>query len=284
MDALLPPIGGHVSTAGGVDKAIDRAEAFGFDGLQLFTQSPRAWKATEHPEEKVARFRERRVVAGITYVACHALYLINLATPDKDLCTRSQAALEASVSAADSIGADAIVLHIGSHLGAGFEPGLVRCVAPLRAALDACSEGLYLLVESSAGAGGTMGRSIAELARVVEALDGHPRLGVCLDSCHLYASGVDVGDEETVAELVSELKRTVGLERLRCLHVNDSATTLGSNRDRHANIGDGEIGARLAAFVNHPSLRTLPALLETPGADKNGPDASEAAKLRALYR
>jgi len=138
-------------------------------------------------------------------------------------------------------------------------------------------------MENSAGAGGTIGRSLEELATLVDALDGHPRLGLCLDSCHLYVSGVDVTDPAVVDGLVRELEGHVGLDRLRALHVNDAAAPLGSNRDRHANILEGELGERLGAFLAHPRLQHLPAYLEVPGKDKKGPDAAEIAKLRDLH-
>jgi deoxyribonuclease-4 len=282
----LPPIGGHVSAVGGLAKAVDRAQVEGFDALQLFTQSPRAWKATAHPEEAVTAFKTSRKAAGIRYVACHALYLINLASADADLCQKSAAALVATVAAAVAIDADAVVLHVGSHGGDGFPVGLERCLAPLRRALDACHGPTQLLLESSAGAGGTIGRTVAELTEIIGRLEGHSnygKVGICLDSCHLYASGIDVSAPAAVAALVTELERGVGLERVRLLHVNDSQGALGSNRDRHANILEGLIGADLRHFVSHPDLRQLPALLETPGVNKKGPNRHEGEKLRALY-
>jgi deoxyribonuclease IV len=138
-------------------------------------------------------------------------------------------------------------------------------------------------MENAAGTGATMGRSLEELAAIYHALDGHERLGVCLDSCHLFASGYDVTKPAALDELLEQLDREIGLDRLRCLHVNDSKTPLGSNRDRHDNIGDGLIGDKLSVFLGHPQLQGLPALLEVPGTDGHGPDAEQMAKLRKLH-
>ena len=153
----------------------------------------------------------------------------------------------------------------------------------MRKVLDRCSETTWLLMENTAGAGGTIGRSVEELAALVERADGHPRLGVCLDSCHLYASGYDVTDPGFVDALVSQLDATVGLDRLRALHVNDSATPLGSNSDRHANILEGELGEGLGAFLAHPAFQHLATYLEVPGTARSGPNADEIRKLRELH-
>ena len=271
-----------MSSAGGIDTAIDRIEAVGGDCVQVFTQSPRMWKPTAHKPETIERFKARRAEAGIGGVVCHALYLCNLAAPDPVIYAKSIAAMTATVDAATAIEADAVIFHVGSHLGAGFEATLDRVVAALRQVLEGCGGETWLLMENSAGPGGTIGRSLAELATLVGALDRHPRLGICLDSCHLYASGHDVTDPSAVASLVAEVDETIGLDRLRALHVNDSATPLGSNRDRHANILEGEIGEGMGAFLAHPAFQSLSAYLEVPG-DCSGPDANELRKVRELH-
>jgi deoxyribonuclease-4 len=275
--------GAHLSAAGGIDKAIDRAEAIGADCVQVFTQSPRMWRPTAHSPESVARFRERRGEAGIGGVVCHALYLCNLAAPDRAINRKSVAAMVATVDTACAIGADAVIFHVGSHLGAGLDAALKRVVRALRRILERCEGDTWLAIENTAGAGATIGRSIPELARLVDALDRHPRLGICLDSCHLYASGFDVTDPAVVDAVVDEVETTIGLERLRALHVNDSAAPLGSNRDRHADVLEGELGEGLGAFLAHPAFQGLAAYLETPGPDGHGPDAAELEKLRALH-
>jgi deoxyribonuclease-4 len=273
--------GAHCS--GGIKGALERAIGIGADAVQLFAQSPRAWRFPEHAEEDLARFRDRRAEAGLGSVLVHALYLCNLATQDEVIYGKSVDTMRATMDAACAIEADGVVFHVGSHLGAGFEAGLERALPALRDVLERCSNTTWLLLENSAGAGGTIGRSIDELATIVDALDRHPRLGICLDSCHLYVSGVDVGDPETVAATLDEVEQRIGLERLRALHVNDAAAPLGSNRDRHANVLQGELGETLGAFLAHPAVQGLPAIMETPGPDDHGPDAAEVEKLHDLH-
>jgi deoxyribonuclease-4 len=191
--------------------------------------------------------------------------------------------MRSTVDAARAIEADAVIFHVGSHLGAGFEVGLERTSAALAQILERCDGDTWLLMENSAGAGGTIGRSLEELCRLLERLESHPRLGICLDSCHLYASGYDVTDPKAVDALVRDLDARVGLDRLRALHVNDSAAPLGSNRDRHANIGEGLMGEGLGAFLAHPAFQHLGAYLEVPGAAGSGPNEDEIRKLRELH-
>jgi deoxyribonuclease-4 len=272
--------GGHMSSAGGIFTAIDRIEAIGGDCVQVFTQSPRMWKPTAHKPEAIERFKARRAEAGIGGVVCHALYLVNLASAE--FREKSVTALRATLETAGAIEADAVIFHVGSHLGAGFDSSLDQVVAALGEVLDGYDGDPWLAMENSAGPGGTIGRSIGELAVLVDALDRHPRLGICLDSCHLFASGYDVRDPAAVDELVAEVDDSIGLDRLRALHVNDSATALGSNRDRHANILEGEIGEGLGAFLAHPAFQQLGAYMEVPGTG-DGPDENELAKIRALH-
>jgi deoxyribonuclease-4 len=274
-------IGGHVSSAGGIHTAIDRIEAIGGDAVQLFTQSPRTWRPTAHDPANLERFRVRRAEAGVGYVLCHALYLINLASPDSELYERSVAALSTTVEVARAIDGD-VVLHVGSHQGAGLASALPRVTAALEQALERATDVTSILLENSAGAGGTIGRSLDELATIVDRLGRPAQLGLCLDTCHLWVSGVDVTDPPRVDALLAEVDARIGLGRLRALHVNDASTPLGSNRDRHANIGEGLIGDGLAPLLRHPLLQDVPALLETPGPDGHGPDAAEIRKLREL--
>jgi deoxyribonuclease IV len=276
-------IGAHVSTSGGIHTAIDRIEEIGGEAVQIFTQSPRMWRPTNHDPANIERFKERRQEAGVGAVVCHAIYLVNLASPKEDFYEKSVAALSNTVDVACSIEADGVIFHVGSHQGAGFEAGLERVVPALAQALERCSETTWLLMENSAGAGGTIGRSIDELAALYEALDRHPRLGVCLDSCHLWVSGYDVTDRVALDALLDDLDTRIGLDRLRALHVNDAQAPLGSNRDRHANIGEGLLGEKLGVFVGHPKLQGLPAVLEVPGPENRGPDAGELQKLRELH-
>jgi len=274
-------LGGHCS--GGIKKALENAHAFGMDSVQLFAQSPRTWRFPDHDPADLEAFRARREELGIGAVAIHAVYLLNLASTKADFYEKSVDTLSKTVDAACAIGAEAVVFHVGSHQGAGFDVGLERVVPALAQALDRCDDTTWLCMENTAGAGDTIGRSLEELAALYEALDHHPRLGVCLDSCHLFASGYDVTDPDALDEVVTQLDALIGLDRLRVLHVNDSKTPLGSNRDRHDNIGDGLMGNKLAVFLGHPKLQGLPALLEVPGADGHGPDLEQMTKLRKLY-
>jgi len=275
--------GAHVSASGGIDTAIDRVEKIGGECVQVFTQSPRMWRPTNHKPEAVARFRERRSEAGVVGVVCHALYLVNLAAPDDEIHRKSIDTLGYTLDAAEAIGAGAVIFHVGSHLGAGFDAGLDRTVDALEQVLDRPDGGVWLCMENSAGAGGTIGRSLGELQTLFDRLDGHPRLGICLDTCHLFASGYDVTDPAVVDQVVAEIDGGMGLDRLRALHVNDSATPLGSNRDRHANILEGEIGEGLGVFLAHPAFQDLDAYLEVPGVNRSGVTAEELEKARAVH-
>jgi deoxyribonuclease IV len=252
------------------------------DAVQLFVQSPRTWRFPDHDPKDLERFRERREELGIPALV-HSLYLVNLAAPDDEIYRKSVETMRSTMTAACAIDADAVVFHVGSHLGAGFEAGLDRAVPALAQVLECCSERTWLLMENSAGAGGTIGRSVDELAVLFDRLDGHERLGICLDSCHLYVSGVDVTDEEAWDACLREVDERIGLDRLRMLHANDAKAPLGSNRDRHDNIGDGLMGEGIGVFVAHPRVQELPVVLEVPGADGHGPNAEEIQKLRDIH-
>jgi deoxyribonuclease-4 len=272
-----------MSSSGGIFSAIDRIEAIGGDCVQVFTQSPRMWRPTNHTDEAIEKFKERRKEAGIGGVVVHALYLVNLAAPNDEIYEKSIATMRTTMDVSNRIEADAVIFHVGSHLGAGFEVGLDRTAQALEQILERADGDTWLCMENSAGAGATIGRSVEELETLVARLDGHPRLGLCLDSCHLYASGYDVTDRTALDELVSQIDASVGLDRVRALHINDSAMPLGSNRDRHADIGEGLMGEGLGVFLAHPAFQKLSAYLETPGPDKHGPDANEIQKLRDLH-
>ncbi len=272
--------GAHVSAAGGISKTIDRIEEIGGTAVQLFTQSPRMWRPTAHSPEEIARFRARRREARVRSVSCHALYLVNLASRDETIRANSLAALRATLETADAIGAEAVVFHVGSHLGYGFDEA-VDLVAPVpRELLELTADDLWLCLENTAGAGGTIGRSTAELEAIFDAAGGHPRLGICIDSCHWWASGVDVSDPAALAAALEDLDARIGLDRVRVLHVNDSQTPLGSNRDRHDRVGDGVIGSGLATFLGHPAFAGLPAITET--WEDRGRETEDLDRLRAL--
>jgi deoxyribonuclease IV len=272
--------GAHCS--GGIKKALDKAEAMNADAVQLFVQSPRTWRFPDHDPKDLERFRERREQLGLPAIV-HSLYLVNLAAPDDEIYRKSVETMRSTMDTACAIDADAVVFHVGSHLGAGFEAGLERAVPALAQVLERSNERTWLLMENSAGAGGTIGRSIDELGVLFDALGRHERLGLCLDSCHLYVSGVDVTDEDTWDGLLGEVDDRIGLDRLRVLHANDAKAPLGSNRDRHDNIGDGLMGEGIGVFLAHPRVQELPVVLEVPGADGHGPNAEEIQKLRDIH-
>ncbi|MGH3018285.1 MAG: deoxyribonuclease IV [Gaiellaceae bacterium] len=273
-------IGGHCG--GGIKGSIDRAVEIGADALQLFLQPNRAWRFPDHDPADLASFCERREEAGIGAVFAHALYLLNLASENPDFYEKSVTALRRSAETASAIAAEGVCFHTGSHLGAGLEGSLDRIAAALEPALEACYGPTWLLVENTAGGGGTIGRSVDELATIVDRLGRHPHLGLCLDSCHLYASGYDITDRDELDRLLEEVDAKIGLDRLRLLHINDSKAPLGSNRDRHDGVLAGLMGERLGVFVSHPQLQGLPAVIET-GAANRSPDGSDITALRELH-
>ena len=279
--------GAHVSAAGGISKAIDRIEEIGGNAVQVFTQSPQMWKPTAHAPDELKRFRTRRRQARVRHVACHALYLVNLASRDSEVRSKSFDALVTTMETAREIRADAVVFHVGSHLGYGFDDAVKTVTPALQELLALTTDTLWLCLENAAGAGGTIGRSVVELAAICDALDGHERLGICLDSCHWWASGVDVTDPPALDAALEDLDARIGLERLRLLHVNDAKTPLGSNRDRHEVVADGLLGGGLATFLGHPAFGALPALLETwpdGGLSKTDIDLLRTLRRRGLQR
>jgi deoxyribonuclease-4 len=273
--------GAHVSVAGGLANAIPRGVDRGCDAIQVFTQSSRQWRPTNHDPQMLAQFGPLAAEAGIAYTSCHAVYFINLASLDDEIYAKSLEALTSTVAVAAQIGAD-VCFHVGSHRGNGLAATMPRIQAGLEAAFAVLGPDSWLLLENSAGAGDTIGRDIGELAAVIGAA-GHPRLGLCIDTCHLYVSGIDVREPDAVDGLLDDIDDQVGIERLRALHINDAAAPLGSNRDRHANMLEGELGERMGVFLSHPALQGLPAILETPGPEGKGSDRGEVDRLKRLH-
>ncbi len=269
-------IGAHVSPAGGLARAVERGVERGCQAIQIFNQSPRMWRPTAYGEDDFAEFRAAIDESPIEAVLIHAVYLLNCASEDPDIRGKSLASLTQSLRVGAGIGAVGVVLHAGSakkgHVGVAIE----RAGAVIKEALSE-SERCTLHLEDTAGAGGTLGRSFAELAELMSAAGGSRRLRVCLDSCHLLASGYDIRTMDGLRETVDEFDRIVGLGRLGSLHLNDSAVPLGSNRDRHAVLGDGELGAKgCARFISEPRFEPLPCVLET-GLDGGAPSAKDVA-------
>jgi deoxyribonuclease IV len=277
-------VGAHVSTAGGLVQAHERAVERGCEAMQVFNQSPRAWRPTRWKPDDVARFLELQKDGPIKSVVIHAVYLINPATKDRGMRKKSADSLIHALRMGDEIRADGVVLHPGSTVGEPHDEALPRVGEMLRHAL-AESEDCRLLLENTAGAGNTLGRTFEELREVVDLAGGDKRIGVCLDSCHMYASGFDITTADKLSEVVDRYAKLVGMRRLKCLHVNDSMTKLGSNRDRHAIPGDGEIGARgCAAFLSEPRFEKLPAFFEGPGTSGHAPDKVDVDRMKELRR
>jgi deoxyribonuclease IV len=276
--------GAHVKSSGGVWKAIEEGERLGCEAIQIFAGSPRTWKVQTYRDADAARFRTERAASAIRFVVIHTIYLINLATSRPDFYDKSVASLVGAVTAAEQLGCEAIVTHVGSHGGDGFEAGLARVRTALSAALEEVGDSnVRILLENTAGAGGTMGVSFDELGAMIASVEGDPRVGICLDTAHLFEAGYDLRTSAGVDTALEALDSACGLERLVMLHLNDSKTPLGSNRDRHENIGDGELGREaFAALVRHPALAALPGIIEVPGLDGEGPDRHNMDLLRAL--
>src|SRR5215207_2277218 len=278
---LEPPvpmlIGVHVSPAGGPAKAVARGVERGARSIQIFNQNPRQWKPREYSDEEVADFRSAMAGSDVDALLIHAVYLLNPASEEADFRDKTLASLTTSLRAGAALGASAVVLHPGSALKGGVDTALDRAGKVIAEAL-AESEDCPLHLENTAGAGGTLGRSFEELTRLLGVAGGHERLSVCLDSCHLLASGYDIRSADGLAAVLDEFDDIVGLRRLGSLHVNDSATPLGSNRDRHINLGDGELGRTgCAAFLSEPRFDGLPCVLEGPGAKGKGVDRDDMA-------
>jgi deoxyribonuclease-4 len=285
------PIGAHVRAGGGLVPALERGANIGAEVVQIFTQSPRTWKPAQYAPEVLDAYRAAASThPSVTATYCHATYLINLATPDPELAAKSAACLEANLVTAQGIGAEGLVLHIGSHRGSGFDQAVPQVAAALLGALDAVGSHhgdhrghvCPILLENAAGAGDTVGRSFEELAQVIAAAGGDDRLGICVDTQHLWASGVPFGTVEEADGVIAAIGATVGLSRLRCLHLNDSKVPFGANRDRHENLGEGTIGIDgLAALLGHDALAGVAAILEVPG-DGDGPRREDVLAARGV--
>jgi deoxyribonuclease-4 len=275
-------VGAHVSTAGGLAKAIERGADLGCESIQIFNQSPRMWRPTKYGPDDFAEFKAAMDDSPVEAAVIHAVYLINCASKDKELRKKSLASLTHALRIGDGIGAAGVVLHPGAQKGEALAPSMKRAAKVIAAALKD-SDRCPLLLEQTAGHKGLLGRDFDQTAELIELAGSGRRLGLCLDSCHLFVQGYDVTDEGHLSAIVDEADEKVGLDRLRCLHVNDAAAPLGSRRDRHANLGKGEMGkAGLRAFLSEPRFDGLPATLETPGPNKKGPDKKEVMAAKRL--
>jgi deoxyribonuclease IV len=275
-------IGAHLSPAGGPANAVARGVERGCDAIQIFNQNPRAWKPTVYSDQQVADFRDAMESSRVGALLIHAVYLLNPASDTKEFRDKTRTSLIASLRAGDALGAHAVVLHPGSAKAGKVGPAIKRAGKVIVQALEE-SESCPLHLENTAGAGGTLGRSFEELAELIDVSGGSKRLGLCLDSCHLFASGFDIRTEEGLTEVLDDCIRIVGKGRLGSLHLNDSKEPLGSNRDRHADVGEGELGNRgCSVFLSEPRFQDLPLVLETHGPDRQGPTKQEITRTRRL--
>jgi deoxyribonuclease IV len=277
-------IGAHVSTAGGLVQAHERAVERGCEAMQVWGQSPRQWRPTRWKPDDVAAFRELMTDGPVKSIVIHAIYLINPASTDADLRKKSADSLIHALRTGDEIGADGVVLHPGSAKGEPNDEALPRVAELVKHALDE-SKRCPLLLENTAGAGDTLGRSFEELHRLIRLCGRRKRIGLCLDSCHLFASGFDITTADKLKGVVDRCVEIAGVDRVRCLHLNDSQTPLGSNRDRHAPPGDGELGPRgCAAFLSEPRFEDLPVLFEGPGVEGKAPGKADVDRMKELRR
>ncbi|MGD0205389.1 MAG: deoxyribonuclease IV [Dehalococcoidia bacterium] len=280
-------IGAHVSTAGGLEKGIERAQAMGAETIQIFGASPQSWRRKTYPRQEAAAFRARAAAADIWPIFIHAVYLVNLATSNPENLIKSQDALIADMVLSSAIGAKGVIFHIGSHRGAGYANVFGQIVDSVRGVLAETPEDTWLILENSAGMGDSVGRKLGELAAVMKEVAGS-RLKVCFDTQHAFSAGYDVATAGGLAATVDEFEREVGLAHLAAIHANDSKCPLGGGVDRHENIGEGHIGrAGFKVILAHPAFRDLPFLLEVPGFPKEGgkaegPDKENVDRLKAI--
>jgi deoxyribonuclease-4 len=279
----MPRLGAHMSVAGGLPRAVERAVAHRCEALQIFAKNASQWRGRILPPEEIREFRARVRAARIAPVVSHGSYLINLASANRGLRAQSIEAMADEIDRAEALGLLGVVLHPGCYTDGSASHGLQLIAEALADLLRARPRGrTMVLLEHTAGQGTSLGASFEEIATVIELMRGHRRVGVCLDTCHLLASGYDLTSPEGYAETFRKFGRTIGFDRLRVFHMNDSKKPLGSRVDRHTHIGEGHLG--LEAFrrlVNDRRFRNIPMLLETPKAEGKAKGAIEVDPLDA---
>lgn len=281
MPPSRPLVGAHC--AGSIKTALTRAQDIGAECLQIFASAPQMWRAPSHKPDDVKAFVDGCQAAELGPVFLHSVYLLNLASPNPDNVAKSVQSIKDHLGWADRLCAEGLVIHIGSAGKEEYAVAEERVVAALRGLLDELDGHARLLLETCAGQGATIGRSFQELGRIIERLDGHPRLGVCVDTCHVFAAGYPIHEEDGVERMLGELDEAVGLDRLGLVHANDSKGAFGSNVDRHENVGHGQIGeAPFARLLARPELSDVPFILEVPGFDNQGPDGPNVDALKRL--
>jgi len=282
VENRAPRLGSHISIAGGVDKAVLTAREVGCEALQIFVKSSNQWRAAPFREGEVERFRAHLTATGIGPVVAHDSYLINLCSPEDALWEKSLEAFLVELDRCETLGVPFLVTHPGSHTGAGDAAGLDRLIQAIdRVHASRSAHRVQILLETTAGQGTGLGHRFEQLGTVLERVAQPERVGVCLDTCHVFAAGYDLRTPGKYRETLERFEETVGLEKLKAIHLNDSKRELGSRVDRHEQIGKGQIGAEaFRMLVNDPRLVTVPMLLETP----KGPDYAEDRVNLALLR
>ncbi len=281
---IVMPFGAHMSISGGVSKSFARGQQIGCDAMQIFCKNDRQWSAKPLLPEEITAFHAEQARTGIGPVIVHDSYLINLAAPGDELWEKSIAAFSDELERCALLGAPYLVTHPGAHTGSGEEAGLLReAVALNRIFSEGVGGSVTVLLETTAGQGSSLGNRFEHLARLFELVPHHHRLGICVDTCHIFAAGYDIRTSDGYEAAFAELDQLVGLERIKCFHLNDSQKGLGSRVDRHAHIGQGMIG--LEAFrllVNDHRFRGLPMIIETPKGEAMLEDIENLSLLRSL--
>jgi deoxyribonuclease-4 len=276
-------LGAHVSISGAIHMSVDRAVELGCTTFQIFTRNPRGWTYTKLKKAEVDEFRRKFEAAGFRVAVAHMPYLPNIASPKKDIYEKSVRSLVAELERCGALGLELLVVHVGSHLGAGLEKGVEQVANAVNRAVEAVDNQVKVLLENMAGQRNSCGSRFEDIAEILSRVKNADRVGVCLDTCHLLAAGYDIRSEEAVDATISRFDKVVGLNRLWAVHLNDSKGALGSGLDRHEHIGMGNIGENgFKAFINHPAIRDKPMVIETP-EDERGNYATDLAKLRKLY-
>lgn len=275
-------IGAHVSTSGGISKAVARGQEIGCEAIQIFGSSPQAWAFKPVPSEQIELFKQGLADAGIGPVFLHAIYLINLGTPDKEKLKKGIDSLANYMKLAADLGATGVIFHPGSHGGRGYEAVLPQTVEAIKIVLDTAPEGPVLAVENMAGMGQHIGAKFEELGGILDSVDS-PRLKICLDTQHSFAAGYDLTNPEGIQAMLDELDAGPGSANVAAVHANDSKRVCGSGVDRHDNIGEGFIGEEgFAAIMANPAFADVPFLLEVPGFEGNGPDQQNIDILKRI--
>ncbi|MBM2827254.1 MAG: putative endonuclease 4 [Dehalococcoidia bacterium] len=275
-------IGAHVSAAGGISKAVDRAVDLGAETIQIFASAPQGWAHKPHTPQEIERFTSKAREAGVGPVFLHGVYLINLATDNLQNLAKSVDSLTFSLDVANKIGAAGVVFHVGSHKGVGLDAVIGQIRDSFLKALEGAPGEAWIIIENNAGSGQNLGATFAEVGRIMREV-GSPRVKVCLDTAHCLASGYNVTTQSGLESAMEEFDREVGLESLVAVHANDSKVPLSSGVDRHENIGQGYIGiSGFEVIMGHPAFRNVPFLLEVPGYDGKGPDKENLNTLFSI--